>query len=199
MKNNTLNNTSFINNDPFLSVNRLHKKSLLFIFLIISLGFLFSACSSSNITRDYDHTHIFSSYKTYRWANDAEIDSNDALSKNIILRNKIRSNISNIFEQRGFTLIEKDKVDFVILIHTSEQQKEILDKFHPWWQPCGYTSVSTYEDGSLVIDIIDKGTEIVWRGIAPGFLKLNSDFEKDNQPELNDVILSILENFPPKL
>jgi len=193
-----------INNKPLweFSLNpvmiRLLMKESIFIHLITVLVLFISACSQSDIIRDYDHTHVFSNYKTYRWTNDSEIDSKDTLNKNIIVGSKIHSIADQILKEKNFILVNEGKVDFVISIHTNEIEKDKPSKFHLWWQPCGYTSVSTYEDNSLVIDIIDNGTELVWRGLAPGFLELNPDIEKDKQSELRNTISSILENFPPQ-
>lgn len=196
MKVSELNNSSILNYKLFFPFSDYLKKFCGSFFIIISMGFLFYACSSDNIIRDYDHTHIFSNYKTYRWANENEIDQNDILSKDLNLQ--IHFIIDQIFKNKNFLLTDQDQVDFLVSVHSINQSKNNPSKFHLWWQPCGYTSVSTYEDSSLVIDIIDNGTELVWRGLAPGFLKLNPNLEKDKQSELKNIISLILEKFPPQ-
>ena len=47
-------------------------KKIYFLLLPIILLLLNSGCSSGNITYDYDHTQIFSEYKTYNFVNHSE-------------------------------------------------------------------------------------------------------------------------------
>jgi len=118
------------------------------------------------------------------------------LLKNENLEIKIKRAVNKILKNKNMTFQENGKPDFVIFIHTGKQSKDGLYKFYPWWQPCGYTSVSTFEENSLVIDIIGKNNSLIWRGLAPGFFK---SYKKTQylQKELDNVVTSILDGFPP--
>ena len=176
-------------------------KNTIFISLVV---IIFFACSSLKIAYDYDPTQDFSSYKTYRWAKLKERDPSDVLSKNPMLRKRVQMAADLILEMKGFEKLKKGDPDFIIFIHAGVQPRMNVYYhgpywYHPWWGPYGgYTSVSYYEQGTLVIDIVDrKEKELSWRSIASDVLKRYSDL-KDLQEYINNVVSLMLEDFPPK-
>ncbi len=172
---------------------------------IIAVGLiaLLSSCSSLNISTDFDPTQDFSKYKTYRWARIKERDPNDILSKNIMLRKRVQVAVNNVLKEKGFTKLDKGKPDFIVFIHAGVQQR--MNVYHHggyyyggWWGPYGgYTSVSHYKQGTLVVDIVDtEEKELSWRSIASDVVQSYSDPEA-LQEELDYVISVMLEYFPP--
>ena len=173
------------------------------LIITISLIALLSSCSSLNISTDYDPTQDFSKYKTYRWARIKERDPNDILSKNLLLRKKVQAAVNKGLQEKGFTKLDRGKPDFIVFIHAGVQQK--MNVYHHggyyyggWWGPYGgYTSVSHYKQGTLVVDIVDtEEKELSWRGIASDVVKSYSDPEA-LQEELDYIISAMLEDFPP--
>ncbi|NTV19643.1 MAG: DUF4136 domain-containing protein, partial [Bacteroidales bacterium] len=60
-----------------------------------------------------------------------------------------------------------------------------------------YPAVSYYEEGTLIIDIIDaKSDEIAWSGVARGILK-NYDTSMQMQRDIDEVVTKIMAQFPP--
>ncbi len=172
---------------------------------IIAVGLiaLLSSCSSLNISTDFDPTQDFSKYKTYRWARIKERDPNDILSKNIMLRKRVQVAVNNKLKEKGFTKLDRGKPDFIVFVHAGVQQR--MNVYHHggyyyggWWGPYGgYTSVSHYKQGTLVVDIVDTNEkELSWRGIASDVVQYYSDPEA-LQEELDYVIAAMLEDFPP--
>jgi len=173
------------------------------VIITISLIVLLSSCSSLNISTDYDPTQDFSKYKTYRWARIKERDPNDILSKNLMLRKRIQAAVNKGLIEKGFTKLDKGKPDFIVFIHAGVQQR--MNVYHHggyyyggWWGPYGgYTSVSHYKQGTLVVDIVDtEEKELSWRGIASDVVKSYSDPES-LQEELDYIISAMLDDFPP--
>jgi len=173
------------------------------VIITISLIVLLSSCSSLNISTDYDPTQDFSKYKTYRWARIKERDPNDILSKNLMLRKRIQAAVNKGLIEKGFTKLDKGKPDFIVFIHAGVQQR--MNVYHHggyyyggWWGPYGgYTSVSHYKQGTLVIDIVDtEEKELSWRGIASDVVKSYADPEA-LQEELDYIISAMLDDFPP--
>jgi len=164
---------------------------------------LLSSCSSLNISTDYDPTQDFSKYITYRWARIKERDPNDILSKNIMLRKKVQAAVNKVLKEKEFTKLDRGKPDFIVFIHAGVQQR--MNVYHHggyyyggWWGPYGgYTTVSRYKQGTLVIDIVDtEEKELSYRGIASDVIRSYSDPEA-LQEELDYVISAMLEDFPP--
>jgi hypothetical protein len=173
--------------------------------LIIAVGLmaLLYSCSSLDISTDYDPTQDFSKYKTYRWARIKERDPNDLLTKNLNLRKRVHLAVNKGLKERGFEKLDRGKPDFIVFVHAGVQQKMNVyyqGGYHygGWWGPYGgYSSVSTYKQGTLVFDIVDTDEkELSWRGIASDVVQSYSDPEA-LQEELDYVISIMLEDFPP--
>ncbi|MBT8378678.1 MAG: DUF4136 domain-containing protein [Ignavibacteria bacterium] len=171
--------------------------------LVLFLLYALVACSSINVVTDYDPTQDFSKYKTYRWARVKEVNTKDVLNKNSFLRKRVQAAVDTVLYQKGFEKLREGDPDFVIFIHAGVQPR--MNVYHhgpyyysPWWGPYGgYTSVSYYEQGTLVIDIVDnKEKELSWRGLGSGTVKRFSDPEA-LQEEINYTVGKILEDFPP--
>ncbi len=176
---------------------------LINIIIISGLIVLLSSCSSLNISTDFDPTQDFSKYKTYRWARIKERDPNDVLSKNLMLRKRVQVAVEKVLNEKGFTKLDKGKPDFIVFIHAGVQQRMNVyyqGGYHygGWWGPYGgYTTVSRYKQGTLVVDIVDtEEKELSWRGIASDVVRSYSDPD-ELQEDLDYVISTMLEDFPP--
>jgi len=173
--------------------------------LIIAVGLiaLLSSCSSLDISTDYDPTQDFSKYKTYRWARIKERDPNDILTKNLMLRKRVLVAVNKGLKEKGFEKLDRGKPDFIVFVHAGVQQRTNV-YYHGgyyyggWWGPSGgYSTVSHYKQGTLVVDIVDtEEKELSWRGIASDVVQSYSDPEA-LQEELDYVISIMLEDFPP--
>jgi hypothetical protein len=172
-------------------------------FIILIVTSLFTACSSIHVVTDFDPTRDFSEYKTYRWAKIKEVNRDDVLNKNNFLRKRVQAAVDTVLFQKGFEKLEEGDPDFVVFIHAGVQPR--MNVYHhgpywynPWWGPYGgYTSVSYYEQGTLVIDIVDNSDkELSWRGLGSGTVKRFSDLEA-LQDEIKFAVNKILKDFPP--
>lgn len=180
-----------------------------FIFPIISSLLLvaFVSCSSLKVTTDFDPSQDFSKYKTYRWATTSEVNPNDELAKNPLVRKRVVAAIDKALKSKGFTKTENDP-DFVVMILAGTKEKMQITNtggygryggwYDPWWGPYGgSTHVSYYNEGSLVIDMVDwKEKELSWRGIGTGVVKKYSS-QEEQQEALDEICAKILADFPP--
>ena len=173
------------------------------LIIAVSLTALLSSCSSLDISTDYDPTQDFSKYKTYRWARIKERDPNDILTKNLRLRKRVLVAVNKGLKEKGFEKLDRGKPDFIVFVHAGVQQRTNV-YYHGgyyyggWWGPSGgYSTVSHYKQGTLVVDIVDtEEKELSWRGIASDVVQSYSDPEA-LQEELDYVISIMLEDFPP--
>ena len=175
--------------------------------VITVLGFVIiqTSCSSVKVSSDYDPSQDFSSYKTYKWY-DGEPNPNDALAKNQLAQRRVFTAVDSNLQLKGFTKVTSDDADFIVNAHAGVAEKMRVDNYgyrgygwyDPWWGPYGgYTSVSYYDEGSLVIDVVDsKEKELSWRGIGTATLKDHSSVE-DAVYFINDVVSRIMVGFPP--
>ncbi len=169
---------------------------------VLALTIMFISCSSVSYKSDFDETVDFSKYKSYKWYSGDQKD--DDLSRNPLVKKRIHQSVDNVLQQKGFKLVEGDETDFVVVIHAGTKERmQIYNTggigwYDPWWGPQGgRTDVSYYEEGSLIIDVVDAvKKELTWRGMATAATKENSKTE-DMQKYFDEVVNKMLEDFPP--
>jgi hypothetical protein len=162
-------------------------------------------CSSITVKTDYDRNVDFSKFNTYRWASGTEINPNDELAKRPLVQKRLMSAVDQVMGEKGFKKADSGETDFVVLIHAGLKEKmQVTDWgyhgwYDPWWGPYGgRVDVSYYEEGTLVIDVVDFRTkELAWRGTGTGIVR-----DYNTQEEMEDAALvvsqKILKGFPPK-
>jgi len=161
-----------------------------------------AACSSVSVKHDYDTETDFSKYRNYAWM-DREIPG-DELAKNPLIKKRVQVAVDATLASKGYTLTEFEKADFVVVIHAGIKERMRIQDwgrygwYDPWWGPYGgRVDVSYYEEGTLVVDIIDaKAKELVWRGMGTGIVKAYSKPEK-MQKAMDEDVTKILSAFPP--
>ncbi len=162
---------------------------------------LAGGCSTiSSVRYDYDTKEDFGKLKTYDWLDESsEMTSIDV--------KRIRNAIDTVLKARGYSQ-DMDDPDFLVAFHgTSTEKVNVVDhgyRYCPYGRYCyGYwgwgpaPTTYTYEEGTLIIDIIDSDTlEMVWRGEAKGVLDPNMSPEQLDQVA-KEAVKRILQNFPP--
>lgn len=176
------------------------------------LLFFIIGCSSLKVATDFDPSQDFSKYKTYRWATTKEVNPNDALAQVPLIKKRVVAGIDKALQEKGFILAEDNVVpDFVVMTHAGTKEKmQVYNTggygygryggwYDPWWGPYGgSTQVSYYEEGSLVIDIVDwEQKELSWRGVGTGVVKEGPSDKEEAQEEINMIVSKILTDFPP--
>ena len=175
-------------------------------FLLIILIAMVSGCSSISVKSDYDRDVDFSKFKTYRWAAGTEINPNDELARRPLVQKRFMNAVDQVMSEKGFSKVESGDADCVVLIHAGLKEKmQVTDWgyrgwYDPWWGPYGgRVDVSYYEEGTLVIDVLDFETkELAWRGTGTGIVR---DYDTQDEMEEAALVISqqILKDFPPKI
>ncbi len=129
---------------------------------------------------DYDRDAIGRDYKTFAWQ-----DTGPALQEfSPLMHTRIKNGLEHLLTARGLIGVA-DNPDLYVTYHTSSQEELQFSVtgygygygagwgWDPYWGgPSASgggasTTVSTYEKGTLVVDIWDAKTkQIVWRGSA---------------------------------
>jgi hypothetical protein len=175
------------------------------LFTLALLIFICSGCSPVTVKYDYDHEYDFGKYKTYCWPSEDQIDKYNSLVKNSLVYKRVQTAVDMVLQGKGFSLVECSAADLCVVVHSGVKDRMQIYQNHgyygwyrPWWGPYGgYTEVSYYEEGTLVIDLVDEKTkELTWRGTATGTVKDYKDSE-DMQKDIDEVVGKILQHFPP--
>jgi hypothetical protein len=140
---------------------------------------------------DYDRSVDLSAYTTFKWG---PTPGTSLSSESPLMHSRIKNGIEYYLVQGGKVEVDEDP-DLYVTYHTSttdQQQFSVTGAGYGfssgwYWDPywggtSGFsggggtttTTVSTYERGTLVIDIWDARTEtIVWRGTAESAIPEN--------------------------
>lgn len=152
------------------------------------------ACSSLATSFDYDTSHEFGAPKSYAW-----IEKQD----NSIGMRRVRESVDKQLAARGFTQTES-KPDFQIAAHLGTQEKlHVVDWGYSYpqrgyWHGSRDIDVYQYEEGSLVLDVIDPTkSELVWRGTASKAVD-PSWTPEEREVEVREAVQALLAEFPPK-
>lgn len=185
----------------------------LFQILILSVFTLsLIGCSSVKYSTDFDPTQDFGKYKTYRFANPSEVDPEDLLTQYPLTKKRVIAAIEDDFAAKGFQLVEEGEPDFVVLLAAGSKERMQVTQTggygyggwyggYPGYGGMGYggsTHVSYYEEGTLIIDIVDwQEKELSFRGAATGTLSKSEKTPEESQEDIDELVTNILADFPP--
>ena len=164
------------------------------------------ACASTRVTHDYDVNADFSSYATFAWMPQPQEMRGDARIDNPLIAERVRSAIERTLTSRGYRLTSETTPDFFVGYFLSLEQKldvYTIDRYYgagPYrrWGAGGFeTHVNQYEEGTLVIDIVDaEAGRLVWRGSGSRRISKSPTPQKTTE-RVNEVVEAILARFPP--
>jgi hypothetical protein len=186
---------------------------MLSLLLILSMALMMMACSSVTVKTDYDREYDFAKFKTYRWAAGKEINPQDELQKYPLVLKRVRESVNKTLAEKGLTQAQEgEEFDLVVMVHAGLKERMQVNQtgggyggyggyggwYDPWWGPYGgTTSVSYYEEATLVVDLVSwEKKELAWRGLATGTVKENQD-AAEQQERLDGIVTKIFAEYPP--
>ena len=172
------------------------KKYLFLVMADATLGV--TSCSPFQVRSDYAATANFNSYKTYK----LRIDD---LKLNDIDKDRVLNEISKQLQSKGLTV--GDNPDLIVNVKANHKKVTDVTTDRPygmygWGGPWGWgfgasrTWSNNYNEGGLVIDMIDAQTQkLVWQGIGNG---ISVDSPKAKQQQIPEIVAEIMANYPPQ-
>ncbi len=156
---------------------------------------LLASCSSLETSFDYDTKVDFERLSTYAW-----IVTGDAS----LTGRRITSAVDDGLARRGYHLVA-EAPDFMVAAHVGKQQRlQVSDWGYSYaghagaWYGGSDYDVYTYEQGTLVLDIIDaKSRAMIWRGSASRVID-PSWTPEERDKIVDQAVQALLEHFPPK-
>ncbi len=159
-----------------------------------------NAAFAQKVTTDYDKNTNFGQYKTFMWIKEPK-------TTNPLVRARVIDDVNSALAGKGLQLVTSN-ADLTIAAHAATAQERTLNTFYDgfgggWhWRRFGgfgsaTTTVTTYQVGTLVVDIFDARTkEAIWRGTSS---KTLSDDPRKNAESLNKAIMKMFKAFPPAM
>ena len=178
---------------------------------IVVAGGLMAACSTVRVNNDYDPSFDFAKLKTYAWMEKPNPNEASSIAENTLLTDRIERAVDANLMSKGLTQVPREEADFLISQHIGVQQKLQVDTtqfgygygfgYGAWGGPIGgypsQTTVSQYEEGTLMIDFVEPGNRaLIWRGTGQSRVRRASS-PAEREKLINTAVGEILAQFPP--
>ena len=173
-------------------------KFIHFTFIVL-LSLFVTSCGTVQVSTDYDRSANFATYKTYSYHQKGL----EKLKVNDLDKKRLITAIDTQMAAKGFTKVDSG-ADLVVNILTSSKEQVSVNN-NNWGYGSygyyggyygGYNNVSSYQAGTIVLDIIDdKKNILVWQGVGSDFNLSNISAKAERIPK---AIEEILTKFPPQ-
>ncbi len=169
-------------------------KSSTTIILTILFFLAFSSCETTySITSDFEDDVNFSAFETFKIL---EHETRIPYVVNPINQQRIERSIVQEMESLGYENTENDyanlEVSWFVIIKTVKDIEYYNDHYRRYSFP-QYTRVIEYQEGTLVIDIIDSfDKKVIWHGKTTG--RVSENIEKPEE-KIAKVVKSMFEKF----
>jgi hypothetical protein len=170
-------------------------KSFMWMVAVSAVLMLPAVASAQKVNVDFDPSANFAKYKTYAWTEGTP-------SPNPLGDQRTHESVDQQMAAKGLTKATSNP-DIVIATHVvAKEEKELISTGYGYG--AGYyrygggmttTSVQTYIQGTLVLDVYDAATKkLVWRGTASDTV---SDKAEKNTKKVNKALEKMFKEFPP--
>jgi hypothetical protein len=170
---------------------------------------LAAGCSSISVSHDWDKDAPYETYRSFDWLPAASTtksaqttDAQGALQSSDLLDKRIKSAVDEELTLKGLSKTSNSP-DLYVTYHTGVEDKiNVTDwgytySYDYWGWQDRRMDVYQYEQGTLVVDLIDAKTkELVWRGWATKTLETNPSPDKI-QSTIQSAVYKILAEYPP--
>ena len=163
---------------------------LLLAAIVVAMVFA-PGCSSISVNQDFNPDFDFANWKTYGFIPIPESAGIDQLSAD-----KLSNAVKRELNAKGYK--DSEPSDFGVAFHFGKKTVTDVQSYgYGWWGYGGGVDVSQYEQGTLIIDLIDmKTNKLEWRGTAQGALPDNPDMQT-RTAGIDSAVAQMLAPFPP--
>jgi hypothetical protein len=162
----------------------------------LAVALLLQACSSTNVTTDFDRQANFAKYRTFGWM--PVPDNANQMFNNSLIRKHVQNAVTSALTAKGMHP-SAGSPDILIAYHMGVKDKIDVTSWgygYGRWGAWGGRNVDVhkYKEGTMVIDLVDPSTkELVWRGIGRGAVERGNP-----ETSINKAVSEILEQYPPE-
>jgi hypothetical protein len=172
---------------------------------LMSILGLLAACSPIQVQTDHDPAANFSALRTYAWLQKTADAPRDPRIDNDLLDSRVHAAVNDELDRKGYREAAENP-DFRVTYHVMVQNKFDVQSFPVYYgygfgrvgAAGGDVRVSEYEQGTLILDVVDSRTnDLVWRGSAQA--RIVPDRTPQERTKLiRDAVREMLERFPPR-
>ncbi|GAB3875704.1 hypothetical protein GCM10028824_31750 [Hymenobacter segetis] len=167
-----------------------------------------SGCTTASrvgVTNDFDHAVNFRAFKTWAWYPQQPRDAEGGPAKGYesFLDKRMRAAVASEMTQKGLTEVTTAPDIYVAYSARVEDKQQVSPYYNGMGYPYGYgyggyrgySPVTQYKAGTVVIDIIDAHRkELAWRGTGQAQVNQNTI----DEVETHRIVNGILSTYPPQ-
>lgn len=181
--------------------------------LVFYVAWQLVACSTIQVNSDYDEAVDFSTLHRYNWLpGQPKKSGNPILDSDGLMHERFKKELDDWFQSHGYEQVSQEQSDFLVgyyLVTEKKTRITVLNDYYgypgTWRYYGGYwnypggtrTYVYDYEEGTLIIDIVNTKThQLMWRGTAVEQIK-NLKTPEQRKAKIAEVINKVMAQFPP--
>jgi hypothetical protein len=185
------------------------------LLLIAALSLTAGCASTPKVGTDYDPSYSFGEVQKV-----AVMRPNAALARaggrspvgvNDLIAARITRHLEDAMKARGYQVVDPSDADLIATFFVSTQDKTDMQTYNVgmsygrcwnraycanWGTPD--VRVDQYQEGTLFIDMVDpQSGDLKWRGVTSQRLPKNPPSEAEREKISREVVVRILDQFPP--
>jgi len=181
-------------------------------YLLIPALLLLAACQSIELSRDYDRSRDFASYRTWSWKQPPLLYApDDPRLKSDLTELRIREAVDQQLEQRGLRPApagSQGDLQVQAALIVEQQQSQYTTSYGNHW--AGYwggywggpvvTEVRnvSYKVATLQIDLYDsRDGKLVWRGSGEQIMRSAPPSPQEREAAIRETVGKVLSQYPP--
>ncbi len=179
---------------------------------LATAAFLAGCGGGLQVDTDFNPQVDFASMETYAWAQRTPTGDDDPRVYNAIVAGRLKRAVDNALQAKGFREVSSSPDVYVAwhgAINGKMRYETISNNYGYGWGRYGRggwhmgatssrTEVREWDEGTLLIDIIDPSTEeLVYRTVGQAKLSEARRTPQEAQAKANEVVLKMLADFPP--
>lgn len=168
-------------------------KRMLQVVGVVALVFV-AGCSGISVSTDYDPGVDFASFSTYNWMKET---TKGTYNSEGLVDDRIKEAVDTELTAKGFKKVASDPQLLAVYHVGAQSEVEVDDWGYGFWG-AGGVSAYTYEEGTLIVDLVDAKTmKLVWRGTAEGALPQNPSASEQTEG-IDSAVEQMFAKYPPK-
>ena len=174
-------------------MNRAERRTTWMAGVALGLVLLPGLARAQDIQTDFDRAYDFGKLKTYAYAAEGRRMPNDPLAANSINDKRVRAALDSQLTTLGYAPAAAGKADFLVAYNATTRTRRSLQGFGygPTRWAGGRIDVQEQTEGTLIVDLVDAGTNtLFWRGSASGTLQ-----PKDAEKKIKGAVGKLMKQY----
>ncbi len=173
--------------------------------VIVAAALIVSGCAPMRVSSHTDRGIVWSKYTTFDWGPADALPAGDPrLDEDPFFQDHVAGAIEKAMATRGFVRsAASERPDMLIHYHANVMERLDVDQIDRGYGYCSTADcqprVSRYEAGTLVVDIVDRASNVLmWRGWAQSSLDGVLGNRDRLRQRIDESVRRMFDTLPPR-